>query len=158
MGCRAGTEPMDCSYYNFGFLFGLRLHHGQYFHDLIDHPDFFPGHIGIRLWLFDLITMQHQAALHAQSAIPPPEITPDLKAQIEIALAHGLELSREMQRALGIRVTEGIVNRISLEQTAIWFGILVLIVVEVRLNYAAGRPKPFCHQCYGSRHANGGNL
>ena len=48
-------------------------------------------------------------------------------------LASGQEISREIQKELGIRVTKGMANRIGLEHTAIWFGILVLIVVEVGL-------------------------
>ena len=35
--------------------------------------------------------------------------------------------------AIGINVTQGMANRVALEHTAIWFGILVLIVVEVGL-------------------------
>ena len=39
-----------------------------------------------------------------------------------------------MTRELGLRgVSNGVLNRINIEQTAIWFGILVLIVVEVGL-------------------------
>ena len=49
-------------------------------------------------------------------------------------LANGQELSREITRELGLRgVSNGSLNRINIEQTAIWFGILVLIVVEVGL-------------------------
>ena len=36
-------------------------------------------------------------------------------------------------KALDIRVTQGMANRIEAEYVAIWFGILVLIVVEVGL-------------------------
>lgn len=49
-------------------------------------------------------------------------------------LSSGQELAREMTRELGLRgVTNGALNRINTEHTAIWFGILVLIVVEVGL-------------------------
>ncbi len=49
-------------------------------------------------------------------------------------VAQGGELSRDMLRDLGIRgANEAALNRINIEQTAIWFGILVLIVVEVGL-------------------------
>ncbi|MGX9357269.1 TRAP transporter large permease [Roseobacteraceae bacterium S113] len=49
-------------------------------------------------------------------------------------LAAGEELTRELRRELGLRgVSNGVLNRINIEQTAIWFGILVLIVVEVGL-------------------------
>ncbi len=49
-------------------------------------------------------------------------------------LASGQELSREIARELGLRgVSNGALSRINIEQTAIWFGILVLIVVGVGL-------------------------
>ena len=49
-------------------------------------------------------------------------------------LASGQELGREMVRELGLRgVSQGSLNRLNTEQVAIWFGILVLIVVEVGL-------------------------
>lgn len=54
--------------------------------------------------------------------------------QAQGLLASGEELTREITRELGLRgVTQGSLNRINVEQTAIWFGILVLIVVEVGL-------------------------
>lgn len=54
--------------------------------------------------------------------------------QAQSMLAGGQELSREITRELGLRgVTEGALSRINIEQTAIWFGIIVLIVVEVGL-------------------------
>ncbi|MFK7997074.1 MAG: TRAP transporter large permease [Granulosicoccus sp.] len=57
-----------------------------------------------------------------------------LVQQAQNMLASGQELSREITRELGLRgVTNGSLNRINIEQTAIWFGILVLIVVEVGL-------------------------
>ena len=49
-------------------------------------------------------------------------------------LASGQELTREMTRELGLRgVTKGALNRVGTEYVAIWFGILVLIVVETGL-------------------------
>jgi tripartite ATP-independent transporter DctM subunit len=54
--------------------------------------------------------------------------------QAQTMLASGQELTRELTRELGLRgVSDGALNRINIEQTAIWFGILVLIVVEVGL-------------------------
>ena len=100
---------------------------------LLTIPIFFPVISVLDFGLVDLIALQHDAALQALSAIPPPEILPELQAQIDTALATGGEISREMQKALGIRMTEAMANRIELERTAIWFGILVLIVVEVGL-------------------------
>lgn len=55
-------------------------------------------------------------------------------AEAKALLAGGQELTREMTRELGLRgVSNGSLNRINVEHTAIWFGILVLIVVEVGL-------------------------
>ena len=49
-------------------------------------------------------------------------------------LASGQELTREMTRELGLRgVSKGALSRANIEYTAIWFGILILIVVEVGL-------------------------
>jgi len=57
-----------------------------------------------------------------------------LLADAQTMLVDGQELSREITRELGLRgVSEGMLNRINIERTAIWFGILVLIVVEVGL-------------------------
>ena len=53
---------------------------------------------------------------------------------IEDALAAGAELTREQTRALGLRRVNSLaLERANLELVAIWFGILVLIVVEVGL-------------------------
>lgn len=55
-------------------------------------------------------------------------------AEAQALLASGQELSREITKELGLRgVSKGSLNRVNLEHTAIWFGILVLIVVEVGL-------------------------
>jgi len=54
-------------------------------------------------------------------------------ASIQEAIASGAELTRDQMKELGIRVTQGMANRIEAEYVAIWFGILVLIVVEVGL-------------------------
>ncbi|MEL7184142.1 MAG: TRAP transporter large permease, partial [Pseudomonadota bacterium] len=57
-----------------------------------------------------------------------------LLAEARAMLASGQDLSREMTRELGLRgVSSGALNRVNTEQVAIWFGILVLIVVEVGL-------------------------
>ena len=62
------------------------------------------------------------------------EIPSALLQEAQGLLASGQELTREMTRELGLRrVSEGVLNRINIEQTAIWFGILMLIVVEVGL-------------------------
>ena len=54
-------------------------------------------------------------------------------ASIKGAIADGAELTREQMKALDIRMTPGMANRVEAEHVAIWFGILVLIVVEVGL-------------------------
>jgi C4-dicarboxylate transporter DctM subunit len=55
-------------------------------------------------------------------------------AQAQAALAQGIELTRAQMNDIGLRgATEGALSRINTEQVAIWFGILVLIVVEVGL-------------------------
>ena len=62
------------------------------------------------------------------------ETTPEMVQQVRDVVASSGELSRELLRELNIRgANESALNRINIEQTAIWFGILVLIVVEVGL-------------------------
>ncbi len=57
-----------------------------------------------------------------------------LVSEAQGILASGQELTRELTRELGLRgVTKGALSRLNTEQVAIWFGILVLIVVEVGL-------------------------
>ena len=54
-------------------------------------------------------------------------------ASINEAIAQGALLTEAQVDALDIRVNERILDRINLEQVGLWFGILVLIVVEVGL-------------------------
>jgi len=62
------------------------------------------------------------------------EVPAALLTEAQGILASGQELTREMTRELGLRgVSNGAFNRAGIEYTAIWFGILVLIVVEVGL-------------------------
>lgn len=62
------------------------------------------------------------------------DISASLLQEARSLLAAGQELSKEMTRELGLRgVSNGALNRLNIEHTAIWFGILVLIVVEVGL-------------------------
>lgn len=73
----------------------------------------------------------HKAALAFAKGV---ELAPDMLESVNAALAQGMELTREQIRAMEIRgVSKGSLNRINTEQVAIWFGILVLIVVEVGL-------------------------
>ena len=62
------------------------------------------------------------------------QTAPEMVQEAKNMVATGGVLPSEMLRELGIRgANEGALNRINVEQTAIWFGILVLIVVEVGL-------------------------
>lgn len=84
---------------------------------------------------FNFITL---AELHASKALEAialgVEVAPEMMESIKGNLAAGLELTREQIRALELRgATQGALNRINVELVAIWFGILVLIVVEVGL-------------------------
>ncbi|MFK8079496.1 MAG: TRAP transporter large permease [Granulosicoccus sp.] len=84
---------------------------------------------------FGLVSMvQLQSARLDVLIASGAELPASVLQQAQGLLASGQELSREITRELGLRgVTQGALNRINIEQTAIWFGILVLIVVEVGL-------------------------
>jgi len=84
---------------------------------------------------FGLVSMvQLQSARLDVLIASGAEIPAAALQQAQDLLASGEELTREITREIGLRgVTQGSLNRINIEQTAIWFGILVLIVVEVGL-------------------------
>lgn len=84
---------------------------------------------------FNFVSMtQLQSARLAELIASDAEIPAALLSEAQAMLASGQELTREMTRELGLRgVTNGAFNRANMEHTAIWFGILVLIVVEVGL-------------------------
>jgi len=84
---------------------------------------------------FSFVSMvQLQSARLEELAASGKEIPAALFAEAQSMLANGQELSREMVRELKLRgVSNGAFNRVNIEHTAIWFGILVLIVVEVGL-------------------------
>jgi TRAP-type C4-dicarboxylate transport system permease large subunit len=99
---------------------------------LLTVPIFWPVVQGLD---FGMVSM---ADLHAARALDTLAggvvIAPDMLASVQAALAQGVELTRDQIAALGLRgVNAGALARINMEQTAIWFGILVLIVVEVGL-------------------------
>jgi TRAP-type C4-dicarboxylate transport system permease large subunit len=98
---------------------------------LLTIPIFFPVVSALDFGMVDLIAMQHEAARAALAS--GIEIAGEARAQIEALIAAGAEIPRELQQAIDIRVTQGMADRIAAERTAIWFGILVLIVVEVGL-------------------------
>lgn len=84
---------------------------------------------------FGLVSMVELQSMKLEALIASGAELPRTALQeAQSLLASGQELTREITRELGLRgVTKGALNRINLEYTAIWFGILVLIVVEVGL-------------------------
>ncbi|MCY4304053.1 MAG: TRAP transporter large permease [Aestuariivita sp.] len=84
---------------------------------------------------FGLVSMVELQSARLNELIASGEDIPELLlTQAQSLLSSGTELTREMTRELGLRrVSEGALTRVNNEQTAIWFGILVLIVVEVGL-------------------------
>ena len=100
---------------------------------LLTIPSFFPVISVMDFGLLSLIDMQASAAMEVLNNGIPDGMGAEMLASIQDAIATGTELTREQMKELGIRVTEGRVNRIESEYVAIWFGILVLIVVEVGL-------------------------
>ncbi len=99
---------------------------------LLTIPIFWPVMAQMDFGLISLIDMQ--AARLAEGIADGMAMAPDLLAQAQAKLAEGIPLVREEFRALGLRpVTEAMHADFSTTLTAIWFGILVLIVVEVGL-------------------------
>ena len=84
---------------------------------------------------FGLVTMIELQSHRLQDLLASgAEVPAALAQEAQALLASGQEITREMSRELGLRgVSSGSLNRINIEHTAIWFGILVLIVVEVGL-------------------------
>ncbi len=84
---------------------------------------------------FGMVTMAELHARRATAALKSGvELAPDMLQSIKASLAEGIELTREQVRAMKLRgVSKGALSRINIEQVGIWFGILVLIVVEVGL-------------------------
>ncbi len=100
---------------------------------LLTVPIFFPVISAMDFNLISLPAMQADAATAVLNAGVPEGLGAGMLEEIRTAIAAGIELTRDQMDALGIRVTEGMANRIEAEHVAIWFGILVLIVVEVGL-------------------------
>ncbi|MFC3613242.1 TRAP transporter large permease [Lutimaribacter marinistellae] len=100
---------------------------------LLTIPIFFPVISAMDFGLVDLAAMQADLAREVLAVGVPEGMGAEMLASIQEAIATGLELTREQMRALDIRMTQGMANRIEAEMVAIWFGILVLIVVEVGL-------------------------
>ncbi|TMV06958.1 TRAP transporter large permease [Ruegeria sediminis] len=100
---------------------------------LLTIPIFFPVISAMDFNLISLPAMQAEAAMDVLKNGVPEGMGAEMLASIQEAIASGAELTREQMKELGIRVTQGMANRIEAEHVAIWFGILVLIVVEVGL-------------------------
>jgi tripartite ATP-independent transporter DctM subunit len=99
---------------------------------LLTIPIFWPVMQVMDFGLISLIDMQ--AARLAEGIADGIAMAPDLLAEAQAKLAEGVPLVREEFRALGLRpVTEAMHADFNQTLTAIWFGILVLIVVEVGL-------------------------
>ena len=99
---------------------------------LLTIPIFWPIIQELDFGLVSMVELQSARldALIASGAELPQAVLQEAQA----LLANGEALSREIARELGLRgVSNGALNRINIEHTAIWFGILVLIVVEVGL-------------------------
>jgi tripartite ATP-independent transporter DctM subunit len=99
---------------------------------LLTIPIFWPVMAQMDFGLISLIDMQ--AARLAEGIAEDIAMAPDLLAQAQAKLAEGIPLVRDEFRDLGLRpVTEAMHADFNTTLTAIWFGILVLIVVEVGL-------------------------
>jgi len=99
---------------------------------LLTIPIFWPVMQLMDFGLISLIDMQ--AARLAEGIASGVAMAPDLLAEAQAKLAEGIPLVRDEFRALGLRpVTEAMHADFNQTLTAIWFGILVLIVVEVGL-------------------------
>ena len=101
---------------------------------LLTIPIFFPVITALDFNFTSLAELQAMKAMTViNSGAIPEAVTGDMLANIKTAIANGAELTREQMRALDVRMSKGMARRIESEQVAIWFGILVLIVVEVGL-------------------------
>ena len=83
---------------------------------------------------FNMVPLEMLHAERAREALAAGvDLAQPMLDSIHQTLADGALLTKDQISALGIRVSQGMANRIDEEYTAIWFGILVLIVVEVGL-------------------------
>ncbi|GHG83610.1 TRAP transporter large permease [Pseudodonghicola xiamenensis] len=100
---------------------------------LLTIPIFYPVISAMDFDLVHLADLQASAAMEVLKHGVPDGMGADMLASIKSAIAAGAELTRDQMKALDIRVSRAMANRIETEHVAIWFGILVLIVVEVGL-------------------------
>ncbi|MEM0899788.1 MAG: TRAP transporter large permease [Pseudomonadota bacterium] len=99
---------------------------------LLTIPIFWPILLGMD---FAFVTMAELHAARFEDVVASGvKIAPDFLDQVQATIAAGAELTREQLRELGMRgVNDFALERINTERLAIWFGIMVLIVVEVGL-------------------------
>ena len=99
---------------------------------LLTIPIFWPVMMGLDFGFLDMADLH---AIRAREALRSGvELAPEILREIEAALVAGVELTRAQIEALGLRRVNALaLERANTELTAIWFGILVLIVVEVGL-------------------------
>ena len=99
---------------------------------LLTIPIFWPIVQGLEFGMVSMVELQ--SARLDDLIASGKEIPAAVLNEAQALLANGQELTREMTRELGLRgVSNGALNRVNTEYTAIWFGVLVLIVVEVGL-------------------------
>ena len=95
---------------------------------LLTIPIFWPV---MQVMDFELITLMEMQAARLAEAV---DVAPALLQAAQEKIDAGIALTRDEFREMGLRpVTEGMHANFSQTLTAIWFGILVLIVVEVGL-------------------------
>ena len=100
---------------------------------LLTIPIFYPIISVLDFGMVDFVAMQHDMIRDAIASGAADGVAQDVIDQIQALMAQGAEVPRQLAGELGVRFTEARANAIGLERTAIWFGILVLIVVEVGL-------------------------
>ncbi|MGR3365522.1 MAG: TRAP transporter large permease [Maritimibacter harenae] len=100
---------------------------------LLTIPIFFPIISVLDFGFVDFVTMQHDMIREAIANGAAQGVAQDVMDQINALMAAGEEVPRKLSAEVGVRLTELRANAIGLEYTAIWFGILVLIVVETGL-------------------------
>lgn len=120
---------------DFGFVSMLDLHTARAVEALSLVPDITSGMVTSLQEAFASGGTLDAAQTSAMAAIQGHyEMADGMLESIFTSLANGEELVRDQIRALELRrVNQGALTRINTELVAIWFGILVLIVVEVGL-------------------------
>ncbi|WP_308914750.1 TRAP transporter large permease [Jannaschia sp. LMIT008] len=99
---------------------------------LLTIPIFWPVVQGLDVTFVTLADLH--AARAADALAAGIDLSPDMRAQITRVLADGAELTRDQIRALELRrVSQATLDRLNADRLALWFGILVLVVVEVGL-------------------------